>query len=230
MLAGLASMEGSQAAVALAPVVVGISGPTRAGKSTVASRLEAKFHERGWVVATVGQDAFMAWDAIGCSVQSGQQPVDTADYFPDDIRGFIREVRKRGGTVDRPQCVDHKAFGAALASAIADQRGSGSRRLVVAEGFQCFEDTRVTALLDLRLWLDVPRELARERRMASKPVDPPAHFDEEIWPAHEAYRARVLAEGSVVVLDGTEPLEAVEAAAVRAVDSHLASEPEPSEL
>lgn len=220
------------------PLVVGISGATRAGKSTVASGLDDAFRERGWAVTTVRQDTYMAWDAIGATVTDGRPAVAVEDFAPDDRWGFICQVRRRGGTLDRRQCVDHTAFGDALAATIAElQPGTPGnlqqqrqqwwqRRLVVAEGYQCFEtDTHAEQLLHLKLWLDLPQDVARARRMASKPVQPASHFDEEIWPAHELYRARALADdgrasGSIVVIDATQPLETVVAAAVRAVEEH----------
>ena len=41
----------------------------------------------------LGQDDFMDWDAIGCSVAAGQQPVQRDEYSADDLKGFITEVR-----------------------------------------------------------------------------------------------------------------------------------------
>ena len=70
------------------------------------------------------------------------------------------QVRSRGGTLERPQCIDHQAFAAALAARVtaaraallaSDGRQEGKGGLVLAEGFQCFEDERTTSQVMMAL-------------------------------------------------------------------------------
>lgn len=89
-------------------------------------------------------------------------------------RFTIGQVRRLGGTLEPPASVDHKAFAAAVLAAAASEHGRNgkSRRLVIADGYQCFFDRAASGLMELKLWLDVPRDVIRARRMQSKPCPP----------------------------------------------------------
>lgn len=94
--------------------------------------------------------------------------------------------------------------------------------IVLLEGFQAFHDAALVALTGLRIWLDISKDVARERRERTKPV-PPGYFESAIWKEHTKYRARALADGGALVVDAEQNPESVFATALAAVKEHLSS-------
>jgi uridine kinase len=88
----------------------------------------------------------------------------------------------------------------------------GGTRQVIIEGYRAFWDPVLLSMMTVRVWIDIPREEAWERRARTKPV-PSGYFEALIWPWHEAYSLRVardVAGRGVVRLDGTLPTATAE--------------------
>lgn len=78
--------------------------------------------------------------------------------------------------------------------------------ILIVEGFLTFFDTRVSNLLQVRLFLRVSKHLIKKRRDERANyvledgevwVDPPFYFDEIVWPAYLEAHARMFANGDV---------------------------------
>jgi len=130
-------------ASALGVLVLGIDGLSRSGKSTLARGLA---------------------DTCGASVV-----VSLDDYFRPDV--ISAEL---GGNWELPAAVDSDAALRAVCAAVLAASASipyaaeGELPLVLVEGYRCFEDPRLYALLALKLHVAVPEEAARARRRACK--------------------------------------------------------------
>merc|ERR1740129_196776 len=156
------------AAAAGKPVVIGITGCTRSGKSRLAKALQQRLAVPG--SAVIGQDGF--WQrAVQVTTPVGRQVISE----------------------EEPECTDSDAFVAAIQEAVGEAAAAGKGRpCVIVEGFQLVHDPRVPALLDHLFFIDLSRQECVERRSApSGPRNPnPMTVDEcenLVWPAHERY-------------------------------------------
>ena len=170
--------------------VVGISGCTRSGKSTLTKALQRVFGGNGC-----------------CSVHQD-------DYF--ESNKFVDE--QLNGNWDRPDAIRHDAFYENVQRVIAqnkecvDPNRYGLRCFyVILEGFMLYHDDRIHQLVDHPVWVEISREKCIERRKAS-PNWTHNYWDEGIWRNHEQYTQRVF-EGDrvfsekVLVLDGTQSVD-----------------------
>lgn len=138
------------------PFLIGLAGHSGAGKSTLAEHLE-----RQGGVKRFRLDAFYK-DRDDCPLADGRPHWDlpeslhlaqAADALAELKAGndtFVpsysrRECRRTGGALYKPSPV------------------------LFVEGLMLFSDERLRSLLDLRLWLDVPEEVALARRLERQP-------------------------------------------------------------
>jgi len=154
-------------------VLIGISGASRSGKSSLAFRLQSVLHPRVVTLVQQDEDRFWRHSAL-LAAAAGSKWEELGNW----------EV---------PEAVDHPAFAVAVTKAMAKPDVA----VVICEGFQAFHNEVLMAQMALRLWIHVSEGTARARRMATSPV-PPAYFEECIWPCHCEYRARVLPPSSLL--------------------------------
>jgi len=148
------------------PLVIGLTGSTRSGKSWVARLLCERLDLPSECV--VGQDSF--W----CRAVRVRTP---------DGEDMVSE--------EEPDCTDHGAFADAIQRA-ADQAVAAFQGCLIAEGFQLVHDEQVPRLLDHIFFLDLGREACIARRSAKRgPMNPnPMSLkkcEALVWPAHERY-------------------------------------------
>lgn len=193
----------------MGPLVVGISGPTRAGKGSLLRNLliylcpkkatEAKSQTEDNNDASRGVMRF-------CLPDGGHISVVNQDWY------FLRDkiMNELNGNYDSEEAVDHDS----MFLAVQTECGIPDMKYVLVEGFLAFHDDRIMQLLDWRLWIDVPRSEVLKRRMKTKFVKKD-YFDKEVWPTHERYAALVFEDerqanfGAVTTVDGTQPIKAV---------------------
>lgn len=140
------------------PPVIGISGCSRSGKSTLAQGL-------GAIVVHL-------------------------DHFHPGGRPSEWEVTET--SIKLPQAI------AAVDAAI------NHGKLVIIEGFRAFAFEQLVSRMTLCLWLDVPRDVCKDRRRRTR-KDPAGHFERYLWPNHQKYEAQVLGRppAPLVRFDGT---------------------------
>ena len=80
--------------------------------------------------------------------------------------------------------------------------------VVVAEGFLLYHDPRIVQALDLKLHLDLPKEVAKARRAATKNLTPNfEEYYEHIWSAYFEYND--LSSPNIHFIDATASSEEV---------------------
>ena len=144
--------------------VIGISGGSASGKSTLSAALAARLADFGPVV--LNQDAyFHDWSALPAAEREDRM---TANH-PDAVRwpALVEHVaRLREGeavTVPVP---------GTRAAARGDGRAKvGPTRLLIVEGHLVFGEPTLRALFDLKLFLDVPPDERVLRRMVRDAVE-----------------------------------------------------------
>lgn len=198
----------------MAPLVVGISGPSRAGKGSLVRNLlqylvpkQAKEEKSQ---DSCGNDASRGVLRYALPDGSRVSVINQDWYFMHDkIRTELH------GIYETPDALDNDAVLVALQT----EREITGMRYVLFEGFLAFHDDRVMPLLDWKLWIDVPRHLVFQRRTKTKYVKK-TYFDTVLWPAHESYTTLVFGSrrrsemGAIHCIDGTLPMKAVFRSAV----------------
>jgi len=89
--------------------------------------------------------------------------------------------------------------------------------IIIVDGFLLYCDERIYSHFDLKLFIDIPRDVCLRRRITTKKA-PQAYFDRLIWPSYLLYNAFVLNGhlSNVFILDGEREFDEVfsEAAAI----------------
>ena len=150
------------------PLVVGISGSSCSGKTTLAGNI---------CKSICGHDCVKERrrgkrdHASRLTVASGSRP--RVSILCQD--SFFR-AQVPWWQWDTPDALNHELTLAALREECNDLEVD----CLIFEGFKAYHDKRVVQLLDILLWLDVPHELALERRLARSrcTVD---QFEDQIW-------------------------------------------------
>uniref|UniRef100_A0A0G4HR32 Phosphoribulokinase/uridine kinase domain-containing protein n=1 Tax=Chromera velia CCMP2878 TaxID=1169474 RepID=A0A0G4HR32_9ALVE len=173
-------------------IVIGISGASCSGKSTVSHELHSE---------------------LGGKTRCALLCQDTAF----DVHKIYEQL---GGNWEAPEALDHDRFHEQVIAAIRaghetlSVKGKGcqppSPFYVILEGFLLFHDERLVRLMHLRVWLEIDKDLCYQRRMATKSV-PEDYFHSKLWPQHVEYRRRVMGsqplKESLLVLKGTATKE-----------------------
>ncbi|CAE7534089.1 UCK2 [Symbiodinium necroappetens] len=191
------------------PKIIGISGPTKAGKTTLASgiareicgtdkklpprfgrdRVERFLGGRGSCISVVGQDS----------------------YFKGGERNW-----------ELPDAIDHSW----VLQTLRDERSDRLSELIIFEGFKAYWDEEVVRELDLILWIRVNEETSKKRRMRNKSVTHEVWNDmwhhhgnyykhwvkllgKHVIGDHDAGCAAPAEEEKCVTLDGEQPAETV---------------------
>ena len=186
--------------------VVGISGCTRSGKSTLTKALKQRLGDYGC-----------------CSVHQDDH-FHSKTYIDDQL----------SGNWDRSDAIKHDSFYEDIQRIIArntdkvDPNRFGLECFyVILEGFMLYHDSRIMELVDYPLWVEISKETCIERRMAS-PNWTHNYWDEGIWQNHEEYKQRTFKnEGDsdqefldgMLVLDGTDSKESLIESALKHIGS-----------
>ena len=88
---------------------------------------------------------------------------------------------KKFGNFDCPGAIDHTAALSTARSMLTKAVSAGGRHLIVLEGFMGFWDTLLVQLMDACVWLEIPYEVAIDRRMRTTPM-PKQHYNGALWP------------------------------------------------
>jgi len=165
------------------PFVVGISGVSKAGKTTLALGLHA--HLCGQSATRVERrgkkDKVDRYEGLsGTRVSMIYQD----SYFLNYAKATTDVVEE--AFWDRPEALNHDAIFAALKA----EKEDPDVDYIIFEGFKAFHDDRVLPLLDVLLWIYLPKELARRRSKKSE-----THFQSHVWKNHACYEQCLIERG-----------------------------------
>lgn len=164
-------------------LLIGVSGTTNSGKTTLAEHLERKIP--------------------GCHI------IHQDYYFliPGDERlEYVPEVNHHNweaySSLDMDRMTDDVKSRKKL---LAESHGSGPGILLV-EGFNFLGYHPVAALMDKKYFLKVSRDVCLERRRKRTyiPTDPPGYFDKVVWPMYEKHLKDIEDQDDIVYFDSSE--------------------------
>jgi uridine kinase len=139
------------------PFLIGLVGLSGAGKSTVADHLEAQGG-----IKRFRMDAYYKNTEDCPKLADGTVHWDLPESLHmDEVYEALREI-KEGNEIFLP--VYNRRLCKRVGSVLYEPRP-----VVFAEGMQLFADERIRKLFDLRFWMEVPEEVALERRLKRQP-------------------------------------------------------------
>merc|ERR1712110_856911 len=173
-------------------IVVGVSGVSCGGKTTVASGLNNWLNKSEQNATLIMQDDFYK--------PASELPINSITNFPefDEPESVRMDLIKEAilDWLDEPVEVDEDA------------------QILIVEGTMIFTDPEICSLCDLRYLVHVSFDVARYRRsLRNYPIpDPPAVVEKNIWPKYIKHRAVFvdLAKKNGFIskqIDGTIPVE-----------------------
>lgn len=162
------------------PIVIGIAGVTRSGKSSLASGL-AK-------VLGVPENLIVHQD------KSWKPPRDRP-----------RSARFNKPDMECPDSVDWARLKGWIRERV-EQAKAQQLKFVIVEGFLLFSDPEIRDMCHRKIFVTVPKQVAYERRMRTKFVNKD-EFDELIWPSFVRYNSHVFHMPDVFICNGCCPAQ-----------------------
>ena len=177
------------------PLVIGVAGPTRAGKSTLCRGLAAHLRGQAFKVTEIHQDYFL---------RGGETPdqVDWRSFLKDIRRALDGQQISSGGAASRapvatpsppsgPAAPSSASASARSTSPVSGRRTRG-RAVVIVEGFLLYSNPDVVRLCDMRLCLTLSQATCHARRRATKRTGLAGnafdqYFVKTIWASYVAH-------------------------------------------
>lgn len=176
-------------------LVVGISGVTNGGKSTLAQQLQSRLPTHTQLISQ--DDYFFSKDSqyhVPCPGGLAHHNWDIITAL--DMKKMVCDVKEI--VKSHP---DTDGSDSPLSEAV------GLRPVLLMDGFILYDDPEILELCDLRYFFTLTQEECWERRSQRTydPPDPPGYFEVCVWPMYEEHLAKVR-EGvaNIVYLDGME--------------------------
>lgn len=172
--------------------VVGISGATCSGKSTLAEKIHANFP----MSIMVHQD----------------------DYFlsPDDPRHVkIEELNHINWELITGLDMQKMHSDVKKILQSPGKNATDSKRLLILDGFLLFKHKTITDLCDYKFFLTLTKEQCWERRKNRiyEPPDVPGYFDKIVWPEFMKYKNEVVQNKelyeTITFIDGSKDVEEI---------------------
>ncbi|XP_045620241.1 nicotinamide riboside kinase 2-like [Procambarus clarkii] len=171
-------------------LIVGISGATNSGKSTLAKKLLEVLPDTTRIICQ--DDYFYPEDSPQHIPCPGGLPHHNWDVISSlDMNKMIRDITEILKSTLKPN------IKTAISKTDASERGlsclndSHVRNLPVLllEGFLLFGDDKLAEMCDLRYFLTLNHKLCWERRSSRiyNPPDPPGYFEHCVWPMYESH-------------------------------------------
>lgn len=204
-------------------LILGISGATCSGKSSVAKQIHSLFtnsvllhqddyfhdaasdkhtripelnHINFEILSSLDMEAFK--NRIHMVLQSGDGEHD-AEGRRVDLESRFRETYQSGEIVPANECLLGKI-----------QNLKYVPNILILEGFLLYNDEDIHNLCDIKTYFTLDRATCWERRKTRvyDPPDVPGYFDEYVWPTYITHYDEVLRKGvNVKFIDGADSID-----------------------
>ncbi|XP_029162145.1 nicotinamide riboside kinase 1 [Nylanderia fulva] len=175
-------------------LVIGISGATCSGKSTLANKIRDSFS--GSIM--VHQDDYFLPSSDPRHVK-----IQELNHLNWDLITSLDMQRMHSDVLKILQSCEKKD---AMAS---------KKTILILDGFLLFQNEDITNLCDLKYFLTLSKEQCWERRKnrTYDPPDVPGYFDKVVWPEYVKYKNEVTQKSelheTVKFIDGSKNMEEI---------------------
>jgi uridine kinase len=151
-------------------IIIGISGPSAAGKSLLANTIINELGSEE--VGIISEDAYYRDRADISFEERTQINYDHPDALDHDLLLEHLSQLRQGNTVDLP-VYDYSEH---LRS--KKTRSMGQHHIIVLEGILLFTDPRLREIMDIRIFMDAPLDICLMRRLRRDVIERSRHFDD----------------------------------------------------
>lgn len=204
-------------------LIIGISGATCSGKSTVAKELHSLFsnsvllnqddffhdvksekhtkieelnHINFEILSSIDMAAFK--NQIRMVIESNNSTL-TSHTKPDEVELKFKEKFCSTEVSPSAYCIINKF-----------QKLQFVPNILFIEGFLIFNDDQLQDLCDLKFYFTINKTVCEERRKnrVYDPPDVPGYFEDYVWPSYRLHYREVLTKSTnVVYIDGADSIE-----------------------
>jgi len=206
------------------PVVVGLAGATRSGKSSLAMALYQNYR---CPEVPVQMDEF--FNVEWCRENTWEIPDSI------DIKAMLRDLEKARAGAHKPcgHCryrpnlhgVDRmKRRRSSVPTPVADAADlpAPAMPILIVEGFLLLEFPQIMQQIHAKIFLEIPKQVCKRRRMATKVVLD-EYFEQEVWPNYEKHTLSKIGEHSdILILNGEDDRSTLVSQAQALIDGILA--------
>lgn len=176
--------------------MIGISGPTCSGKSTICEKICKKIDS-----LHIKMDYFYK-DRIYHPKVKNWHNHEVLDCYKLDVFLDALKKLKKGGDIETP--VYKRSHGKQIRT---EQKVA--RPIILVDGMLTFVDKEINKLFDYRIFLDISEKEQLRRRLEREPDLDLGYFHQVITPMYEKYKDNILKKVDVVV-DANRPKNEVE--------------------
>lgn len=160
-------------------IIIGISGATRSGKGVLAKGLK-----QHWLNSSNSNET-----------KTNKMNFINIDIIKQD-KYFIDEAKidkELNGNWDCISAIDTNKFYSdikkkiSMVSNIKSNNNTFNCNVLILEGFLLYYDKTIIDLLDVMIWLEIPKNICYQRRMSTYPVSK-EYFEEYVWPYYLKYK------------------------------------------